>query len=104
MWNRPTHVLTRAALYDLVWSEPVETIARRYKLSGNGLAKICKKHRIPLPPRGYWAKVQHGPKLRRVSLRPARTPDDETVRSPKAGGRVQRPRQACVGAVDRSRG
>jgi hypothetical protein len=80
MWNRPTHVLTRAELYDLVWSEPVETIARRYKLSGNGLAKICKKHRIPLPPRGYWAKVQHGQQPRRVSLRPAKTSDDETVR------------------------
>jgi hypothetical protein len=28
----------------------------------------------------YWARVQHGQKPRRVSLRPAKTPDDETVR------------------------
>jgi len=86
MWNRPIHVLTRAELYDLVWGEPVETVARRYKLSGNGLAKICNKHRIPLPPRGYWAKVQHGQKPRRVSLRPAKTPDDETVRITEGTG------------------
>lgn len=80
MWNRPTHVLTRTELHRLVWSEPVGTTARRYKLSGNGLAKICKKHRIPLPPRGYWAKVRHGKNPRRASLRPAKSPDEETVR------------------------
>ncbi len=86
---RPTHVLKRADLYNVVWIEPVETIARRYKLSGSGLVKICKKHRIPLPPRGYWAKVQHGQKPRRVFLRLAKTPD-ETVRITEGWGRVLR--------------
>ena len=25
-----------------------------------GLAKICKKHNIPRPTLGYWAKLEHG--------------------------------------------
>ena len=33
--------LTRKELYDLVWSEPMMRLARRYGLSGSGLAKIC---------------------------------------------------------------
>jgi hypothetical protein len=35
-------------------------LARKYGLSDVGLAKICRKHNIPRPPRGYWAKVQNG--------------------------------------------
>src|ERR1700681_2691952 len=89
MWNRPIHVLTRAELYDLVWSEPVAKVAQRYKLSGNGLSKLCRKHAVPLPPRGYWAKLQHGKKPRRPALRAAKTPEVETVRITK--GTVPRP-------------
>ena len=80
MWNRQTHVISRVELYELVWSEPVESVARRYKLSGPGFAKMCKRNRIPLPARGYWAKVQHGQQPRRISLRPAKTPEDEMIR------------------------
>ncbi len=86
MGNQPPHVLTRTALYELVWSEPVATAAQRYKLSGNGLAKICKKHNIPLPPRGYWAKLQHGKKPHRPTLRPASNADAETVRITEGDG------------------
>ena len=48
------------AFYERVWSEPVETIAEAWGLSGRGLAKVCKRVRIAVPPRGYWAKAQHG--------------------------------------------
>jgi len=84
--NRRTHALTRRELYDMVWAEPVVKIAERYGISGNGLAKICRKAAVPLPPRGYWAKMQHGHKPRRVSLRPAKSPDDETVRITEGTG------------------
>ncbi len=52
--------MSREALYQLVWSEPISTLAKRFDLSDQGLSKKCAKHRIPCPKVGYWAKVQHG--------------------------------------------
>ena len=52
--------LTRKELYDLVWSEPMTTICRRFGLSDNGLRKRCKSMNIPTPPLGYWAKLKYG--------------------------------------------
>lgn len=46
--------LKREALYEEVWSEPMSALARKYYLSDVGLAKICRKLKIPLPGRGYW--------------------------------------------------
>ena len=89
MPDRRNHILSRKALHDLVWTDPVETVAKRYNLSGNGLAKVCRKHGIPLPPRGYWAKVQHGQKPRRVALR--KGAGDEVVRITEGNGRRPAP-------------
>ena len=54
--------ITRKQLYDKVWSTPMTAIAKEYGLSDVGMAKLCKRHEIPRPPRGYWAQVQHGQK------------------------------------------
>jgi hypothetical protein len=35
-------------------------LAAEYGISGNGLAKICDRLKIPYPPRGYWAKKAAG--------------------------------------------
>jgi hypothetical protein len=43
-----------------VWKTPITRLAKEYGLSDVGLAKICKKHDIPRPPRGYWAKKEGG--------------------------------------------
>jgi hypothetical protein len=53
-------IMTRQQLYSSVWSEPMIKLARVHGLSDIGLAKICRKHEIPIPPRGYWAKRQAG--------------------------------------------
>lgn len=53
-------VLTRRAIYDLVWSQPMSNAAVGLGLSANGLAKICDRLLIPYPTRGYWAKVYAG--------------------------------------------
>lgn len=50
----------RETLYEEVWSDPVTVVAARYGLSDVGLAKICKRLHIPLPRRGYWAKLKAG--------------------------------------------
>lgn len=56
--------VTRKDLYDLVWSEPMLSLSKRYKISDNGLRKICKRMNIPLPKAGHWMKQQFGKKVR----------------------------------------
>lgn len=58
----------RAKLYQEVWSEPTRSIAKRYEISDVALAKMCRKLNIPLPGRGYWAKVAAGQKPLRQPL------------------------------------
>lgn len=50
----------REQLYDEVWSEPTRTVSKKYGLSDVGLAKVCKKLKIPRPGIGYWAKKAAG--------------------------------------------
>lgn len=50
--------LTRKELYDLVWSIPFTTLAKKYLISDNGLRKICLRMDIPLPKSGHWGKIQ----------------------------------------------
>ena len=40
--------------------EPVSSIAQSIGISGNAVAKWCKRRSIPVPGRGYWAKVKVG--------------------------------------------
>jgi hypothetical protein len=61
-------VLTREALYQQVWAEPIIHVAKRLGLSDRGLAKVCARHQIPVPPRGWWAKKQHGQTMRQAPL------------------------------------
>ncbi len=61
--------LTREELHELVWSTPMQKLAESYGLSDRGLAKICERHLVPPPPRGYWAKVQAGQPVRKPKLR-----------------------------------
>ena len=49
-------------------------LARKLDISDVGLAKACRRHNIPRPPRGYWAKLAAGkalPEHSREWLRPA---------------------------------
>jgi len=63
-----TKQLNRKALYDLVWSKPMSTIAKDYGLSDRGMAKLCERNSIPVPPRGYWAKKAAGHKVHKPPL------------------------------------
>jgi hypothetical protein len=76
-----THRFTRQELYDLAWSEPMTKLAARYRLSGNGLAKACRRADIPVPQRGYWAKLQAGRKVAKTPLPSAKadTPSSVTI-------------------------
>jgi hypothetical protein len=56
-------VFTREELYQLVWSEPMLTIANKYLISDTGLRKICISMDIPLPRAGHWMKLKFGQKI-----------------------------------------
>lgn len=58
----------RSALYVEVWTEPMTTVAKRYAISDVGLRKICVKLDIPVPPRGYWARVAAGQVIKKTLL------------------------------------
>lgn len=62
-----TH-LSREELYERVWATPVSTLAEEWGLSDRGLSKACRKLKIPVPPRGYWAKVEAGKRVKRKKL------------------------------------
>ncbi|HPM10513.1 MAG TPA: hypothetical protein PK941_08740 [Paludibacter sp.] len=62
--------LTRKELYQMVWSKPVTKWSKEFGLSDVGFAKICKKMKVPLPRRGYWAMVQKGLKIPQPPLKP----------------------------------
>lgn len=67
------YVFTRQQLYELVWSGPITTLAKSLSISDVGLAKACRRGDIPLPPRGYWAKLSAGKRVIRPTL-PMRAP------------------------------
>jgi len=60
--------ISRRALYDLVWSKPLTTLAKEFSYSDNGLRKICIKYNIPLPRAGHWAKVKHNKRIYKKPL------------------------------------
>ncbi|MEX2445642.1 MAG: hypothetical protein WD492_18730 [Alkalispirochaeta sp.] len=64
----------RNKLYEEVWSEAVDKVAKRYGVSGVALAKTCRKLKVPLPGRGYWAKHKVGKAPKRPSLPPMKDP------------------------------
>ena len=75
----PHHVFTRRALYDRAWAEPMRTVAQSLGVSDVGLAKACRAADIPTPPRGWWAKLQHGKPLPPRPPLPARPNHSDRV-------------------------
>ena len=69
-------VYSRDELYAAVWAEPKQALAKKIGISDVGLGNVCRKLRIPVPSRGYWARLASGqkpikpalPKLRKGDL------------------------------------
>lgn len=60
--------LTREELYEKMWSRPAISLAEEFGISGRGLGKLCSRFEIPVPPRGYWAKLAAGKHVTRIPL------------------------------------
>ncbi len=65
---------TRQEFFELVWSTPMQQLAKQFKLSDVGLAKACKRFNIPRPERGHWQKAAAGKTPKRPAL--PRAPND----------------------------
>jgi hypothetical protein len=66
----------REKLYEEVWEKPVVEVAVRYGVSDVTIHKICKSLNVPVPPRGYWAKLRAGGRIKKTPL-------------PKANGAIE---------------
>lgn len=71
--------INREELYEKVWTTPMRTLAKKYGISDVGLAKACKRHNIPRPERGFWARMAAGKVDPRASLPAVDDPLKETV-------------------------
>ncbi len=67
-------ILSRQQLYDLVWSNSMVALSKRFAISDNGLRKKCERMNIPLPGNGHWMKLQFNKKVKIIPL-----PDDPGV-------------------------
>ncbi|WP_290810680.1 hypothetical protein [Ferrovibrio sp.] len=76
--------MTRQELYELVWASPISKLAEKFGMSDRGIAKICAKAEVPVPERGYWARVQAGQTAAKSPLPAptAATPERVTIRPP----------------------
>jgi len=53
-------IYDRNVLFEEVWAEPMRNVAKRYGVSDVALAKTCRRLSVPVPGRGYWAKLKAG--------------------------------------------
>ena len=58
----------REALYADVWEQPLSKLTQKYGISAVALGKVCRKLKIPVPGRGYWAKKEFGKPVKRLPL------------------------------------
>lgn len=79
---------TRKEFHELVWSRPLTQLAKDFALSDVALHKICKKHNIPHPPLGWWAKKHAGQSVKIAPLPKAKAGMGGTVTI--AGGDLSR--------------
>lgn len=74
-----SRVFTREEFYDLVWSKPMTHLAKEFALSDVALHEICKKHDIPNPPLGWWAKKAAGKAVKQTPLPKAKAGTSDRI-------------------------
>ena len=100
--------LSREDLYELVWSKPMTELAQDFGLSDVALAKRCRKLGVPIPGRGYWARVAAGQAPRQPALKKRAddamdytaltfdAPREETSPIPPADGAAPHPIRTAI--------
>ncbi|WEX08538.1 hypothetical protein [Chelativorans sp. AA-79] len=52
--------MSRAELYDLVWSKPLTEVARTFGVRDLHVALACDQYEIARPRAGHWQKLAYG--------------------------------------------
>ena len=86
--------VSREALYEMVWSEPMLRVAARLGVSSSYMARVCTLLNVPRPERGYWAKLA-------VGKAPKQPPLPELALATRSSGRATAP---CPNGPVRYRG
>ncbi|MCP3776362.1 hypothetical protein NLX71_24195 [Paenibacillus sp. MZ04-78.2] len=60
--------MTRKQLYDEIWELSVAGVAKKYNLPYNRLMKQIKDAGIPIPPSGYWTKLNFNKPVTKLAL------------------------------------
>lgn len=76
----------RKELYELVWAQPLTKVAKQFGVSDVAIAKACRKLKVPVPGRGYWAKKANGHAVRTVPLPKAKDVPQVSKPQPRAPG------------------
>lgn len=58
----------REELYEDVWQKPLTALTDKYGVSAVAIGKVCRKLQVPVPGRGYWAKLAHGHRVQKKPL------------------------------------
>lgn len=90
---------SRVELFELVWSKPMTHLSKELGLSDVGLRKICVKYGIPLPARGYWARLQFGKQDPRPEL-PFEN-NNPQIRLPDEGTAATREQMSLMRKLDK---
>ena len=93
--------LRRSELYALVWSKPVQQVAADIGVSGVAVAKACRRHGIPVPARGSWARQRYGHRVKQPPL-PALPDGSEPIISFRLVSIVRPGSAALVGRPGRT--
>jgi hypothetical protein len=80
-----TVVYKREEIYERVWTKAVRKVAVEYGVSDVALAKMCRRLNVPLPGRGYWARVAAGQNPKRAPLAPLEPGQAAEVRVSRSG-------------------
>lgn len=100
-----SRAFTRQEFYDLVWSKPMTHLAKDFALSDVALHKVCRKHDVPNPPPGWWAKKAAGKRVKQTPLPKvkAATSDKITIAAGARTdcGRARFPRDTSVLSIMR---
>lgn len=68
MADKDKKTISRQALYDEIWTDSARKVAERYEITYSRFLKICKDNNIPVPPSGYWTKLEFNKPVQKTPL------------------------------------
>lgn len=71
--------LTRQALFDLIWEQPMKQLAVEFGVTPKAISKLCDDYGIPKPGYGYWTLRDMGRPVEKPSLSVNSHPPDQMI-------------------------